>query len=71
MKDYLYERLYEIRNVADEDIEEYQELFEKMYNERDDTTFRKFCTVIIDESPYGNSSVIHAMWRVCEHFHEN
>jgi coenzyme F420-reducing hydrogenase alpha subunit len=34
MKDHLYERLYEIRNVADEHIEEYQELFEKMYNER-------------------------------------
>lgn len=72
MKDHLYERLYEIRNVADEHIEEYQELFEKMYNERDDTTFRKFCTVLIDESPYGNSSVIHAMWReYVEHFHGN
>jgi len=47
MKDHLYERLYEIRNVADEDIEEYQELFEKMYNERDDTTFRKFCTKML------------------------
>ena len=72
MQDHLYERLYEIRNVADEHIEEYQELFEKMYNERDDTTFRKFCTVLIDESPYGNSSDIHAMWReYVEHFHEN
>ena len=72
MKDHLYERLYEIRNVADEHIEEYHELFEKIYNERDDTTFRKFCTVLIDESPYGNSSVIHAMWReYVEHFHEN
>lgn len=72
MKDHLYERLYEIRNVADEDIEEYQELFEKMYNERDDTTFRKFCTILIDESPSGNTSVIDAMWReYVEHFHEN
>jgi len=72
MKDYLYERLYEIRNVADEDIEEYQELFEKMYNERDDTTFRKFCTILIDESPSGNTSVIDAMWReYVEHFHGN
>jgi hypothetical protein len=72
MKDHLYERLYEIRNVADEHIEEYQELFEKMYNERDDTTFRKFCTVLIDESPSGNTSVIDAMWReYVEHFHEN
>ena len=72
MQDHLYERLYEIRNVADEHIEEYQELFEKMYTERDDTTFRKFCTILMDKSPYGNSSVIYAMWReYVEHFHEN
>lgn len=72
MKDYLYERLYEIRNVADEHIEEYQELFEKMYNERDDTTFRKFCTILMDESPYWNTSVIYDMCReYVTHFHEN
>ena len=43
-----------------------------MYNERNDTTFRKFCIILIDESPYGNGSIIHAMWReYVEHFHEN
>ncbi len=63
MIDQFYARLYEIRNVADENIEEYQNLFQKMYDNRDATTFRKLCSVLIDESPYGNTSIIHSMWR--------
>ncbi|MCU0470602.1 MAG: hypothetical protein MUF58_18595 [Arcicella sp.] len=63
MNDQLYIRLYEIREVADENIEEYQNLFEKIYESRDSTTFRKLCSVLIDESPYGNTSTIYGMWR--------
>ena len=63
MNDQLYTRLYEIRDVAEENIEEYQNLFEKIYKSRDSTTFRKLCSVLIDESPFGNTSIIYDMWR--------
>ncbi|MDR6563580.1 MULTISPECIES: hypothetical protein [unclassified Arcicella] len=63
MNDNLYARLYEIRYVSDDEVEEYKALVETMYNNRDSTTFRKFCSVVLDESPSGNTSDIHAMWR--------
>ncbi|MBB6001941.1 hypothetical protein [Arcicella rosea] len=63
MNDKLYSRLYEIRYVLDDNIEEYKALFEEMYDNKDSTTFRKFCSVLLDESPSGNTSDIYAMWK--------
>lgn len=61
MNDKLYSRLYEIRYVLDDNIEEYKALFEEMYENKDSTTFRKFCSVLLDESPSGNTSIIYEM----------
>jgi hypothetical protein len=53
-----YNRLLEIQDLDDEHIDEYKDLFSKMYENRDENTFRQFCTIILDENNFGNGTIV-------------